>query len=783
MQRKVKIRRKIRLWVSVLLMGIMLFTQGCSNKEGAPNQQKTGSDSSVSDAAEGQDTSMGRYLEQEITLPEEVATMGTYPTAYLKRLNSGELALMEEVAGLYISADNGKTWTAKATPWYDEMREEAYISQIALSPDGAAAVIYDAVLEDNAYTPQYLYVDPDGNAQAIEFPDQENYLNQLWFGKDGRLYGYAMDYKVYEMDLSGGSHKELFETEGLSDYVCFTDRYMIVIASRGTSVYDLETGMPAQEDKVLAEFIQNALGDAIGANTDSYCMVMEEGEQEDVVYLAYAGGIYRHVIGGAAMEQVADGSINSLGDPMMYIRGFAVLPDNEFAILYDQARLYKYVYDPDIPTVPEEQISIYSLTEDYTIRQAVSLFQKKHPEVYVRYEIGLSNGNGVTEEDAVKNLNTRIMSGSGPELLVLDGLPAVSYEEKGVLTDLSGIVHDMEGEAKLFKNLVDACRTDGKLWYVPVRFRLPLLVGEKDSVGKVTDLASLADVVEELRASNPEGAMIGLRTEDEVLRTLQMVCFAAWIDQETKEIDREKITEFLTCARRIYQAEVSGMDEEELRDYKENYEEHWSSDLTAEGMYYAVASANAIDVARKTQKLGAGVTYRMDGEFNIVTSILSQEENFAYASWQGQVKDGFIPRSMVGICAGAEENALAMEFFRFLYGRELQDLDLPTGYPINEASFEKLKENPRKDDFNEGVGIVLADSESDDVFSLEIKWSPEEDFERLKEMVQTASVVCTGNARIGDVVCDVGEKALNGNMEIKEAVEEIVKRVGIYLAE
>ncbi len=782
MRGKIKIKRRIRPWLSALLAGIMLFAVGCSGGEGIKEQQKAGSDSLVSPAAGDQDVSMGRYLEQEIILPDEVGAMGTYPTAYLKKLNNGELVLIEQVAGLYISSDNGQTWTAKETSWYDEIKE-FYIAQIALSPDGAMAVIYDPVSEDNAYTPQYLYADPDGNVQTIEYPDQENWLHQLWFGKDGRLYGYAMDDKVYEMDISGGRHKELFETEGLSDYVCFTDRYMIVIASRGASVYDLETGMPTEEDKILTDFIQDAVGDAVGADTDAYRMVMEEGEQEDVVYLAYAGGIYRHVIGGSAMEQVADGSINSLGDPMMSLAGFAVLPDNQFAVLYDQARLYKYVYDPNIPTVPEEQISIYSLKEDYTIRQAVSLFQKKHPETCVRYEIGLSGGNGMTQEDAVKNLNTKIMSGSGPELLVLDGLPAASYEEKGVLTDLSGIVHDMEGEAKLFKNLVDACRTDGKLWYVPVRFRLPLLVGDKDDIEKVTDLTSLADVVEELRSANPEGAIIGLRTEDEVLRTLKMISSAAWIDADTGEINKEKLTEFLTCARRIYQAEIAGMDEDELKSYKVEYEEHWSSDLTAEGMYYAVASANAIDLARKTQKLGAGVTYRMDGEFNIVTSIKAQEENFAYAPWQGQVKDGFIPRGMVGICASAEENELAMEFFRFLYGEELQDIDLPTGYPVNQASFEKLRENPRKDDFNEGIGIVLADSESDTPFALEIKWSSEEDFGRLKEMAETASVVCTGDTRIEDVVCDVGVKALHGSVTIEDAVDEIVKRAGIYLAE
>ena len=85
------------------------------------------------------------------------------------------------------------------------------------------------------------------------------------------------------------------------------------------------------------------------------------------------------------------------------------------------------MYDPEIAATPEEEIRIYSLYENYTIRQAVSLYQKSHPEVYVNYEVGISGEDGMTEEDAVRNLNTRLASGSGPDLLVLDGLPKSSY--------------------------------------------------------------------------------------------------------------------------------------------------------------------------------------------------------------------------------------------------------------------------------------------------------------------------------------------------------------------
>ena len=52
-----------------------------------------------------------------------------------------------------------------------------------------------------------------------------------------------------------------------------------------------------------------------------------------MIYLAFSDGIYRHTIGGSAIEEVADGSLNSLGNPMMQLRGMTVLEDEVFLIL------------------------------------------------------------------------------------------------------------------------------------------------------------------------------------------------------------------------------------------------------------------------------------------------------------------------------------------------------------------------------------------------------------------------------------------------------------------
>ena len=46
--------------------------------------------------------------------------------------------------------------------------------------------------------------------------------------------------------------------------------------------------------------------------------------------------------------------------------------------------------------------------------------------VYVRYEVGMDGEDGVTKEDAIRKLNTRILAGDGPDVIILDGLPVDS---------------------------------------------------------------------------------------------------------------------------------------------------------------------------------------------------------------------------------------------------------------------------------------------------------------------------------------------------------------------
>lgn len=783
-----KLKKRTALFCAAILMASFLAGCGGSGEEKTSVAETEKEKKNTAAAEEDAEKSMGRYLEKEMTLPEEISGMAQYPIPYIAKLENGDLMLVEKTAGRYISADGGQTWESDGNPWKDTAKN-LYVTDMAVSPGGDVTMLgfptggsgegSDSAEIDLDW--QYYYYDAGGSETKLELPDLE--FRSFAFDNESRLYGFSNDGKAYRIDPKEGSKKELFAADGVVDFACFTDRYMVCVTTRSNVVvYDIGQDILLEADGVLQEFIEQNLGLSIGGSDVGHSVVMTAGEQEDIIYFAFDDGLYRHVIGGTAIEQIIDGTTSTFGDPSVMLMDMVMLPDNEFAVLYVGMKLYRYTYDPNVPTVPDQQIKVYSLVENATVRQAVSMYQKSRQDVYIRYEIGMSGEDGVTREDAVRSLNTKLMAGEGPDILLLDGLPKTSYEEKGVLADLSSIAESMTGDAALFPNIVEACRKDGKLYALPIRIKLPMMAGRPEDVENVKDLTSLADTLCKIREKKPEGALLGVQTPEQLLYILSMSSSAAWTD-EKGNIDEKALEEFLTAASRIWQAEISGVPEEDLGVSESGY-----GALNAEyKQYYGNASGSAVNIMADIQQFAVGRVHGVDFEYDMLTTLEEQEEDFAFDVWNGQVKNGFLTDTLAGIQATSADNELAVEFYRYLFGKELQDVDTYDGLPVNMASFEELRKNPRagmvEGADERAAGSIGTSTPDGNYFGIEVLWPAEEGFERLKRIMSSVTCISTGDERIADTVCEIGARALEGGITPAEAVQEIVKKSAIYLAE
>ncbi len=553
---------------------------------------------------------MGRYLETtDDSLKDELGV-----ESKAARMEDGSLVIFSRNAGKYVSRDNGMTWEWEQMAWYEEWRAEGtWVHDMAMAKDGYMAVIYvtdskdeentgieengerreagtdageegenggstdseagadegsaegagtdageeteglELHMEDFSFQPKYGLIAPDGTFTelAVSYKDAD-YINRLVFSEDGRLFGSSIDGRVYEIDRETGEKKEVAELSHWTTYMTEKDGKLMLVNSDGVTIVDTASGMVV-EDKVLDDFLKAQFGSNIDSQVAGVKPLLLMPGEDGILYLALGKGIYRHVIGGNVMEQVVDGTLNSLSDPSCGLADGLLLEDNVFLLVRSSGEVMRYVYDPDTPAIPEIRLKAYSLRENGQLKTVISSYQAEHPEVYIQYETGMDENLAVTREDALKKLNTEIAAGKGPDILILDDMPIDSYVEKGVLMDLSPYVKD-KTEDKYFTNILRSFETPEGIYALPGQFRMFLMVGRQEDIEKMAGLEAIAGVMESYREKDGESLLLGARSEEEMLSLLLPVCAPSWKDGNGK-INREALEEFYTVAKKIWDIE------------------------------------------------------------------------------------------------------------------------------------------------------------------------------------------------------------------------------------
>ena len=717
---------------------------------------------------------MGRYVESVNDSFDGMLEACTR----MVQLEDGSLVILGRHSGKWVSQDQGNTWEQENTDWLTELLEDGtYIRDIALSKDGYVGVI--AYSGEDTLLYRYLVVSPENEITEFEVPlGEEGKIRKLAFSDDSRLFASSLGGKVYEIDWEQGNSKIVADINEWAHFMQIWKDKMVCVTWNGVYLYDLSSG-ESVSDKALEEFVAAQAGDKL-KNADGYyqpLLVIPSGD--DILYLICEKGIFRHVWGGNLVEQLADGGLNSLSDPSCAIGDGLLLENGVFLLFTSGGRLTSYAYDPDMPATPDVQIKAYSLTESERLKKAIAEYQAEHPEVYVRYEIGMEGDISATREDALKKLNTEIAAGTGPDLLILDDMPIDSYIEKGILADLTPFLEKELGEG-YFGNMVKAFARDGKICAVPVEFKLPLIGGDGQIVGKMGDLASIADAAEQYRKANPEGSLFGAAQEKTLIKRFMIVCAPAWRTEDGK-VDEEKLEEFFIQVKRIWDTEKDAVTEKERK-----AEEDYYSRMKAEGN----RTEEEADELLINNIINAGTKYMIgeqefftgtvDGsfDFDVLNSYfhVKERENGEFAPYCGQLSNVFVPVNIVGISQMSPYQQEAGELMRTLTDTEWGALVLN-----EERTKEYLRANANED--GSSYGSMGGTREDGTVSYLEIYPATEEDISHLVQIARQAGVPYIKNSVLENAVSEVGEKVLKGELTAKEGVQEVSRRVSLYMAE
>lgn len=743
---------------------------GCSAGDGDENDEtsakkgitgeKTEDGSASGSGTEPSENAKGRYLETEVELPEKIASV-----IGVTKCDDDSIVLIgydENRVGLYMerSVNQGQNW--------EEIPLDSGDYRVAaINPeDGSAALI--GYFPSNEEADMKLAA-ADGSMQTkrLSMPayegSKEDSTNMIFSAgyAAGKLFVVDFNRKLYEVNTENGEMKEFLEmpVEGITDIIPVGER-LALLTRNGVRLADAKEGRLLAEDSEL----ETALG-VVSNNSDSpvYRVMLTAGESEEELYYIDHDGIFYHRQGGSTIEQLANGELMSTGDESMGFRGLVYLDEGHFMVFAEDAlgneHCYDYTYDADVAAVPEKQLNIYALEDSAILQQAIGAFRKHNQDVFVRKTIGMSGDDGVTAEDAIKKLNTEIMAGNEPDVIVLDGLPSDSYIEKGVLADIGSLVDEIDQSDGLFTNITDAFKRDGAAYQVPLRFYFT--AAEKNAGMQELSGApeKLAEYVQSLKGEEP---VLAPMSAEILLYTFYDAYSSSW---KTKDgIDAEALKRSLEAAKTLY--DIDGYAQED----------RWQGG--AYGAYQGQTIYGTIETGCYTR---AGNQAQMSiGTLTDVTSVRTlygiesvKEGSFELLCGEGQ--ETFVPLVNLGLAQTAKDNELAKDFIRTALSADGQT-QMAAGFPVNQKAYETACEN----DTEFSIGTSGVDG---NFFGYEVNPLTADQKQSLTMMLERLKVSMWNDRVVTDLVIGEGKKYLQGEQSLEDAVGAITQKVQLYVSE
>lgn len=724
---------------------------------------------------------MGRYVEQTVYEGEWF-----YDKVAGQILDDGQLVFLNSLTKRKIvSKDNGSVWETEDNAAFSAFIDEHYPGTTAVAKDGTIAIVamdQRAGSADNERA-EYdfnlrIYNTDDTTTQIpVELSDAESNLRTLAFDEQGKLYAFAARSRdIYGVDISEGTPEKLVTLEDTCDLMDCRDNILMCMTFEKIFLYDLEK-KSFIEDEVLDSFIKENYGELswTGGGYTAYAFL----GADNTIYVAGDKGLHRHIIGGSAVEQVIDGGLSSLGDPTYSIMAMTMNDENEFFAAYNSGKIVKFAYDAAVPSVPNDRITVYSLNEDDLVKQTISAYQTQYPDLYVEYQVGMDEG-GVTREDALKKLNTQLLGGNGPDVIMLDGINIDTYAEKGVLIDLSDIVNEADKKDGLYMNLIEKMKTDGKIYAVPAKFYIPIIYGSAAYVDDVNDYKSMADMVEKAVEQYPDTTLLSTCSANGIMKRSMPACAPSWKDDKG-QLDIQKIREFLEQSKRLYDVEMSNTPQEYIELYRQNVVNE-NGDSYEDDKYFMMAYTSTYLMQMTPFSYGE----LLDADYyRTILSVPRIEgyEDTSIKQLNGQSRNVYHPASIAGINTASSNTDAAKQFVQMMLDTTVQE-SMYLGIPVNKKALSAQFAYDESDIGDDGGQYYMSFSTKDGMH-LEYTIYPvqQEGIDRLEKWIAELDTPYLSDTVLEAAVYTEGIRYLEGRQDIDAAVKAIADSVEIYLFE
>lgn len=571
--------------------------------------------------------------------------------------------------------------------------------------------------------------------------DNANYSDLFINNNEIFLFSVGEKSALNRYDLEGNLLKSY--NIGIGNYIV-KDNEIIVLDIKGTSltIYDLETG---------------DIKSNVSKPDLDYSDILSVDDKGNI-YICGKNGIEKFLRDSGSFEKIIDGNSTYLGMPTSFVNDVIAINEKEYySLFYDSSsgdKIIKYTYDENANKNFKAELNVYMLQDNPFIKQAIFNYKKDNPDININIQVGYDEHNGITKEDAIKNLNTEILSGKSADIIILDGLNVDNYIEKGVLLDISDVIMPLVGSNEILENIVNPFIKDGKIYTIPTRFAPSTIWGNSEIINNYTGLDSLAKWQQE----NPDKMMFYPMKPEKLI-------------EKTFKTNTQILNEDDT------------INEDELKKYLENIKILSSDKDTGAKMETELEeNIGALEyLAYKDIQVHIQEMMTAETEFNHSYASMKMNGNATY-----KVNDGYFkPLNMIGINSKSKNIDIAKDIIKTALSQETQKINIISdgGITVNKKVFDSFKVIEDNKDENISTVFMMIGVHPDKNIDMGGNLPSDEDKVKFYETIERVSKPTKEDTILMNFIIEESKGYFKGEMDIEKTTKAILQKANTYLSE
>ncbi|GAA0738788.1 ABC transporter substrate-binding protein [Clostridium oceanicum] len=745
---------------------------------------------------------IGRYLEDKMKIPNNRSINR------MRVLEDGKIEIIASDSKrnkyILLSEDKGKTWTENKINISLKGKDVFFVDG-DIFKNGDAIISYSisndesgGIAKDVKY--EYIMVDSQGKKKDTNLDFIDKYttksdkkvpVKKFQNSESGDLF-LSVENEVIQLDGDTKKEKRKFTSDDLVEDYALVDNSIIIWSHDNPIKYNIKTGKKEDLSKLtdnLKEFKGNSKTTLVG-------------NSKNKLYYSNSTGLYCYDTSSLKSSKLVEGNLSRFGSDSKNVVGFSQNKDEEFIVAFmgESGGLFNYTYSKNTKATPDNKIKVYLLNSSFNIKKAVAEYASSNPDANVEIEYGITDENtGATLDDVIKKLNTEILAGKGPDVIFLDGLPIDSYIKQGILEDMSDVISKYTSEGKVFKGLKDASEVHGKIYSYPLSIEVPIMIGEKNDINKMTDLKSFTNTIKDLGSKSDKRIIDRELTPLELISKMYYAYGYDWLNED-KSINKEKLKDFMTKAKDIYKINnekygkyvaENNIPSERTNSEKINKKSEPLNKILNEVKIDEELSQsiypNSLYTEKEPSQLEIGTISQGESFSEIVTSKMNNKK-LDYKILSRNNKNMIIPIDQIGINAKSGDKEIAKDFVKYLLSENVQN-NIRMSFPVNKKSFDnnirKIPAYPNYTPYLDKTNnrTVTGEAPKKDGSKYKIYWQNEDDIKKLKDEIGKVKILPKADIMFLNGVIKEFESYVTDKIDVDKAIKNVIDNLELYLTE